>query len=50
MNPEAKQFNMILSFLTGACGIVLDGVNHRVKELSELINKSLANNYKGEGA
>ncbi|GAK52254.1 hypothetical protein U14_03505 [Candidatus Moduliflexus flocculans] len=41
---------MILSFLTAACGIVLDGVNHRVKELSELINKSLANNYKGEGA
>mgnify|MGYP001822880494 CR=1 FL=1 len=31
---------MILSFLSAVCGIILDGLNHRVKELSQLILKS----------
>ena len=34
---------MILSFLASICGVILDGVNHRIKEISQLIIKSKVN-------
>jgi glycosyltransferase involved in cell wall biosynthesis len=38
---------MLLSFLATVCGIILDGFNHRIKELSQLINKTQVNKKGG---